>query len=111
MSEAEMKKVVPTSRKFAQEKKIVEVDPTMDHQENDFELAEDAIFHAVETAEKAMLHLVEHAVEDEVETIFHELPHHEKDESTQKEKKERKRRCMSEDLRECLESMEHGDIE
>merc|ERR1711862_158046 len=47
---------------------------------DDYEIAEDKIFHVVENAEKATLHAIEnvekaaiHAVEDEVDVLFHDL--------------------------------------
>ena len=48
------------------EVKEVKSDP-----QDDFEKAEEAIFHAVETVE----HALEKAIDDEVETLY---PHHEK---------------------------------
>lgn len=50
--------------------------------EDDFDKAEHAIFDAVEHAEKAAFHAVEHAVHDEVDILFHDLKHKEKDETT-----------------------------
>jgi len=38
---------------------------------DEFDKAERAVFDAVENAEKAILHVVEDAVHDEVETLFH----------------------------------------
>lgn len=58
-----------------------------DEKNDDYEVAEDKIFKAVENAEKKVLsaahkaeQAVEKAIEDEVETIYHEMPHHEKKE-------------------------------
>lgn len=119
----EMKKVVPTSNK--KEAPVVK-------KVDDYEKAEDALFHAMEDAEKQVLkaankaeHAIEHAIHDEVDTIFHGLPRHEKvaDEVDKKVKKAKKvveagektvkkvKRCLPEDLKESLEECLAGDIE
>ena len=66
--ESDIKAVKSTSKK---EEKVEEV--KKGDVEDDFEQAEEAIFHAVEHAEEA----VAHALDDEVETLF---PHHKKEE-------------------------------
>jgi hypothetical protein len=65
---------------------------------DDYDAAEEAIFHAVEDAEKNILHAaeraekaVEHVLEEEVETIFHDLPKHEEPVKA-KEKVEKKKK-------------------
>ena len=66
---SDLKKVKTTSRK--DDKKRDEVKEVKSDPQDDFEKAEEAIFHAVETVE----HAVEKAIDDEVETLY---PHHEK---------------------------------
>ena len=64
-----LKEVKTTSRK--DDKKRDEVKEVKSDPQDDFEKAEEAIFHAVETVE----HALEKAIDDEVETLY---PHHEK---------------------------------
>jgi hypothetical protein len=49
-------------------------------------VAEERIFQA----EKDAVNAIEKVIEDEVETIYHELPHHEKKEEDSKKKKKEK---------------------
>jgi glutamyl-tRNA reductase len=51
-----------------------------DEREDDYEAAERRIFEA----EKNAIERVEKAIEDEVETFYHEMPHHEKKENISK---------------------------
>ena len=54
--------------------------------QDDYEAAEERIFQA----EKDAVSAIEKAIEDEVETIYHDMPHHEKkEEETTKKKKEK----------------------
>lgn len=46
---------------------------------SDFDEAEESIFHAVEKAESKLID----AIKDEVETVFHALPHHEHETPTE----------------------------
>ena len=94
-----------SSRKFKTAPKEADIDPTRDL--DDFDRAEDAIFHAVETAEKAVVH----AVEDEVGTYFHDLPKHKKRETSDEERVERKFRVINGNLKTCLEEMVEGSLE
>ena len=70
-SSSDLKEIKTTSRK--DDKKKGEVKEVKSNPEDDFEKAEEAIFHAVETVE----HVIEKAIDDEVETLY---PHHQKEE-------------------------------
>ena len=122
-SEAEeVRKVIQTSNK--KKDPVVFETPNM---LDDYEEAQEALFHAVEHAEEKMVKVarkaeqaVEHAIHDEVDTLFHEMPHHEKIERVKKAKDivkagektvKKVERCWPENLKESLEECLAGDIE
>uniref|UniRef100_A0A7S2U5W5 Uncharacterized protein n=1 Tax=Attheya septentrionalis TaxID=420275 RepID=A0A7S2U5W5_9STRA len=73
----EVKELLPKKqpeKKVKKEKKMKKDDTPKVDSTNDFEDAEEAIFQAVERVEKAFVH----AVEEEVNSIYHEIPHKEK---------------------------------
>lgn len=117
----EVRKVIQTSNK--KKDPVVFETPNM---LDDYEEAQEALFHAVEHAEEKMAKVarkaeqtVEHAIHNEVDTLFHEMPHHEKIERVKKakdivkagEKTVKVERCWPENLKESLEECLAGDIE
>lgn len=118
----EVRKVIQTSNK--KKDPVVFETPNM---LDDYEEAQEALFHAVEHAEEKMVKVarkaeqtVEHAIHDEVDTLFHEMPHHEKIERVKKAKDivkagektvKKVERCWPENLKESLEECLAGDIE
>ena len=118
----DMKKVIQTSNK-KKDPVVVETPNMLD----DYEEAQEALFHAIENAEQKVMKVarkaeqaVEHAIHDEVDNIFHEMPHHEKIERVKKAKDivetgkktvEKVERCWPENLKESLEECLAGDIE
>ncbi|KAL3904237.1 MAG: hypothetical protein SGARI_005011 [Bacillariaceae sp.] len=80
--------------------KTVKVDA--DITQDDYQRAEKAIFHAVGQIEQR----VQHAIEDEVDTIFHELDHHEKE--SIKEKAKAKVQTGAKKVRQKVETHDHA---
>jgi len=89
--------------KLASKKVEVAPEEGEGHVENEqideYDTAQEKIFHAVEAAEEAVVH----AVEEEVETLFHEIPHHEKEPKEPRE--------IDPDVEEAMHAMEDGDME
>lgn len=118
----EVKKVIQTSNK-KKDPVVVETPNMLD----DYEEAQEALFHAIENAEEKVMKVarkaekaVEHAIHDEVDNIFHEMPHNEKIERVKKAKDivktgektvKKVERCWPENLKESLEECLAGDIE
>lgn len=88
--------VKPSSKKADE---LPEEDEAAVEEEDEYDVAQDKIFHAVEAAEEAVVH----AVEEEVDTLFHELPHHEKE--------AKEPRHLDPNVEEALHAMEDGDME
>ena len=85
--------------------------------QDDYEIAEDKVFHAIEDAEKAALHTIEnaekaavHAIEDEVGTLFHGLNGHKKI-TPESEEKVKKVKHFEGPMQEILEEMMWGSLE
>lgn len=119
----EVKKVIQTSNK-KKDPVVVETPNMLD----DYEEAQEALFHAMENAEQKVMkvarkaeQIVENAVHDEVDAIFHDMPpHNEKIECVKKAKDivktgektvKKVERCWPENLKETLEECLAGDIE
>jgi len=96
-----------TPHKFGMRRKHVEVpeeEIEIVKSQDDYDIAEDRVFHAVEDAEKATLHAIEnvekvavHAIEDEVDTFFHGLKKHHKMPVLESEEKVKKVKHEDED--------------
>ena len=80
--------------------KTAKADPEISH--DDYQRAEKAIFHAVGQLEQR----VQHAIEDEVDTIFHDMDHHEKE--SIKEKTKAKIQTGAKKVREKVETHDHA---
>mmetsp|Transcript_7462 Transcript_7462/g.14909 ORF Transcript_7462/g.14909 Transcript_7462/m.14909 type:complete len:107 (+) Transcript_7462:260-580(+) len=106
-----MKKVVSTSNK--KDTPVVKKEKV-----DDYEMAEDKIFHALEDAEKKVMkaarnaeHVVEDALHEEVDSIFHKVTHAKKIVDDGDKTVEKVKRCWPENLKESMEECLAGNME